>query len=167
MKRIIISCIILIISFAFITCSKYQESKIYEKEIGEINLDGKDLILTIPSNEKLKDKYIRFYIATFRRSPDVRNFDALEIGFYDGNYLLIYQETAPGAFDDNIYKSTEIKQDKDFFYLEIPNRLLFEEDMKLWSAYDNEIIVDNIRLNSKKTGKIDINDPYLYILLTK
>ena len=166
MKIIIIFCITLITSFIFITCSNCQDSKIWEK-IGEIDLDGGNIVLSIPKSEELKDKYIRFYLATFRRSPEIKNFDALEIGFYDDNYLLIYKETAPGTFEENIYYSTDIKQDKEFFYLEIPNQFLFEEDMKLWSAYDNEIIVNDIKLNSKKTGKIDISDPYLYILLTK
>ena len=155
-----------VITFLLTNCSESDYAKGWKK-LGELNLNGNNLMISVPKNDVFKEKLIRFYLASIERNSDDDNFDAFQIAFYNGQLLMLNKENGPGRFEEETYTAIEIMQDEKNYYLEIPNKYLFEEDMNLWSAYENDVFVNNIKLYSKRTGKIDISDPYPYISISK
>ena len=158
--------LIFVFSFILIACAQ-NDGLDHWKMLGELNLSGKSLIIRIPKKDNFDKKYLRFYLASIKRTSENDNMDAYKIGFYNGDYLMIDKENSPGRFEKEIYSSTEIKQDSSNYYLEIPNMFLFDGSMRLWSAYEREVIINDLKLFTKKTGKKDKNDPYPYILIIK
>jgi hypothetical protein len=166
MIKISIYSLILISSFILKACAQNDKSDNWKK-LGELNLSEKNLIITISKNDNFTEKYFMFYLASVERTSKNNNMDAYKIGFYNGDFLMIDKENSPGGFEEEIYNSEEIKQDSNNYYLEIPNKFLFEENMRLWSAYEKEVYINDIKLYRKRTGKIDKKDPYPYILIIK
>ncbi len=134
----------------------------YWKKIGELDLKGKKLIITISKQDKFKEKLIRFYFASQERTL-FKNPESYQIAFYNGSLLTLNKDDSHGNYQEEAYVNMDIKQDPFNYYLEIPNRFFPTEGMKLWSAYEKEVFVSRIKLYRKKTGKIDRRDPYPYI----
>jgi len=93
-----------------------------------------------------------------------KNPEAYQITFYNSSLLTLSKDDSHGNYQEEVYSSEDIKQDHfNYLYLEIPDKFFPTEGMKLWSAYEKEVFVGQIKLYNKKTGKTDRRDPYPYI----
>ncbi|MBE0551088.1 MAG: hypothetical protein IH619_01735 [Ignavibacterium sp.] len=165
MNKILIYTLFLL-GFSLVSCAQDNELT-YWKELGKVNLSGKNLIITVPKKGDFNEKYVRFYLASSERTSENNNLDAYKISFYNGDVLIVDKENTPGGFEEEVFSSAQINQDENYYYLEIPNKFLFENKMRLWSAYEKEVFVEKIKLYSKNTGKRDKSDPYPFILIIK
>jgi hypothetical protein len=166
LRKSIIYLGLIILSFFNLSCLKDHELSDWKK-LGEISLEGKNLIIKVPKKD-FKEEYIQFYLASIERTSYNTNLDAYKIGFYKGGFLTLDKDqNRPGNFNKQTYDCFIIDNDENNYCLEIPNYYLFKDNMRLWSAYEKEVFVDGIKFYRKKTPKINNADPYPYILISK
>ena len=71
MKNIKKYIIFILVSFISYCCGNGEESDLWKK-VGEINLDGTDLIITVPKLGSFNGEWIRFYMSSINRKQEIR-----------------------------------------------------------------------------------------------
>jgi hypothetical protein len=136
-----------IAGFILSGCDDINNPEYWEK-IGELDLKGKKLIITIPRHYKFEDKLIRFYFASKERTI-FKNPEAYQIAFYNFSLLTLSKDDSHGNYQEEVYSSEDIRRDHFNYYLDIPNKFFPAEGMKLWSAYEKEVFVSQKTLPQK------------------